>query len=65
VSLAVQEAVMVGRGCGWRRYVGDERAVTALEYALIGSLIVLAIIGALASLGSNVQTAYNTLATSL
>ena len=56
---------MIARRRDWRRYVGDERGVTALEYALIGSLIFLAIIGAVAGLGGHVSTLYNTIATNL
>ena len=56
---------MARRRFGWRRYLADVRGVTALEYALIGSLIFLAIIGAVSSLGSHTHTAYNTIAANL
>lgn len=44
---------------------GDRRAVTALEYALMGSLIALAIIGAATSLGTKIGTTFNDIATAL
>jgi pilus assembly protein Flp/PilA len=65
VNTAMQGAAMVARGRGWQRYIGDERGVTALEYALIGSLIFLAIVGAVVGLGSHVSTLYNTIAANL
>ena len=34
-----------------RRYAADRRAVTALEYALIGSIIIVALIGVVPQLG--------------
>lgn len=38
----------------------DERAVTALEYALIGALIAVVIVGAVGSVGSQVMRLYDT-----
>lgn len=49
----------------WRELLADKRAVTAMEYALIGSLIAVAIIGALVTLGGNVATTFNTMANNL
>jgi pilus assembly protein Flp/PilA len=40
----------------------DKRAVTALEYGLIASLIAVAIIGAVSSLGSNLSSTFSTIA---
>jgi len=43
----------------------DERAVTAIEYALIAALIAVVIIGAVTSLGSGVSTTFNKVASEL
>lgn len=45
--------------------IDDERAVTAMEYALIGSLIAIAIIGAVSSLGTDIGAVFNTVVNSL
>jgi pilus assembly protein Flp/PilA len=43
----------------------DRRGVTALEYGLIAALIAVVIIGAVTTLGSNLSTTFNNVATSL
>ncbi len=43
----------------------DERGVTALEYALIAALIAVAIVGALSTLGSDLNTTFSTIGTNL
>ncbi len=43
----------------------DDRAVTAMEYALIAALIAVVIIGALTTLGSKVGSTFNTVASEL
>jgi pilus assembly protein Flp/PilA len=43
----------------------DRRAVTAIEYALIAALIAVVIIGAVTTLGKNVSTTFNSVATEL
>jgi len=43
----------------------DRRAVTAIEYALIAALIAVVIIGAVTSLGKNVSSTFNTVASEL
>lgn len=43
----------------------DQHAVTAMEYALIGSLIAVAIIGALMTAGTNIGSSFNTIAANL
>jgi pilus assembly protein Flp/PilA len=43
----------------------DNRAVTAIEYALIAALIAVVIIGALTTLGSKITTTFNTVASEL
>jgi pilus assembly protein Flp/PilA len=40
----------------------DKRAVTALEYGLIASLIAVAIIGAVTSLGGNISNTFSFIA---
>jgi pilus assembly protein Flp/PilA len=48
-----------------RRFVNDERGVTSIEYAVIASSVSIVIVGAAASLGSNVKTLYTSVATAL
>ena len=43
----------------------DQRAVTAIEYALIAALIAVVIIGAVTTLGKNVSNTFNTVASEL
>lgn len=43
----------------------DCRAVTALEYGLIASLIAIAIVGATATLGGNLTAEFNYIATEI
>jgi pilus assembly protein Flp/PilA len=45
--------------------VRDRRAVTALEYGLIASLIAVVIIGAVTTLGTNLSTVFTAVATAL
>jgi pilus assembly protein Flp/PilA len=47
------------------KFFRDEKGVTAIEYALIASLIVLGIIAAVTSMGGSVQNTFNTIAGSL
>ncbi len=49
----------------WLALKTDTRAVTAMEYALIGSLIAVVIIAALTTLGGNIGNTFNTIASSL
>ena len=41
-----------------RRFAGDERATTAIEYALIASGISVAIVTAIWNLGTQIQTTF-------
>jgi len=43
----------------------DRRAVTAMEYALMGSLIAIAIITAVSTLANSIKTTFNTIGNSL
>ncbi|MBB5373194.1 Flp family type IVb pilin [Acidocella aromatica] len=43
----------------------DRRAVTAIEYALIAALIAVVIIAAVTTLGKNVSTTFNSVASEL
>jgi pilus assembly protein Flp/PilA len=45
----------------WDRLIGDETGVTALEYALIASLIFLVIVGSVQLMSGNVTDLYNTI----
>jgi pilus assembly protein Flp/PilA len=47
------------------RYIQHEEAVTAIEYALIASLIAIAIITAVTLIGTNVSAAFNTISAAL
>lgn len=49
----------------WREFMAEGRAVTAIEYALIGSLVAVAIIAAVISTGTGIGTVFNTVASSL
>ena len=45
--------------CFTRRFNCDEEGTTAIEYALIGALIAIAIVGAVALLGTKVSLLYD------
>jgi pilus assembly protein Flp/PilA len=48
-----------------RNFLSDESGVTAIEYALIASLIAVAIIGAVTTVGGNVSTVFTEIGTTL
>jgi Flp pilus assembly pilin Flp len=48
-----------------KRLLLDEAGVSALEYAILGSLVFLAIVMAVRSLGTTTSNTYNMLATQL
>jgi pilus assembly protein Flp/PilA len=50
------------RGAPFRALFRDNRGATAVEYGLILSLVFLALMGAVASLGSSVQGRWNSIA---
>lgn len=45
-----------------KNFMSEEDGVTAIEYGLIAALIAVVIIGAVRLLGTNVNTAFNTVA---
>jgi len=47
------------------RFVKDESGATAVEYALLASLIAIAIIGGATALGGAINTKFQAIATSL
>ena len=47
------------------RFVKDEFGATAVEYALLASLIAIAIIGGATAMGGAINTKFNAIATSL
>ncbi len=49
----------------WLALRFDKRGVTAMEYGLIAALIAVAIIGAITTVGDNLTTVFNTIATKL
>ena len=48
-----------------RNFVSDESGVTAIEYALIASLIAVAIIGVVTTVGINVSTVFGEIGAAL
>jgi pilus assembly protein Flp/PilA len=48
-----------------KRFVRDEDGVTAIEYALIASLIALAIVATVKALGTTLSTVFNTIGDSV
>ena len=48
-----------------RKFVADESGVTAIEYALIASLIAVFIITAVQTVGTKVSTVFNEIGTTL
>ncbi|WP_432259420.1 Flp family type IVb pilin [Cupriavidus sp. TMH.W2] len=42
----------------WQLVLQDEFGVTSIEYALLGALIAIVIVGAVSALGSRVQALY-------
>jgi len=52
-------------GGSLRCFVRDESGATAIEYALIASGISIAVVGTVATLGSNVKGYYSSVATAL
>ncbi|MGA0594339.1 Flp family type IVb pilin [Enterovirga sp. CN4-39] len=48
-----------------KTFVRDDSGATAIEYGLIAALIAVVIIGALSTIGTNLNTAFNTIGTSL
>ena len=48
-----------------KRFFKEDEGVTAIEYGLIAALIALAIIGAVALVGTNLNTAFSNVATHL
>ena len=49
----------------WLAIRTDRRGVTALEYALIAALIAVAIVGALRTLGTDLNTTFTNIASNL
>ena len=48
-----------------KRFVSEEDGVTAIEYGLIAALIAVAIIGGVSLVGTNLNTTFGTVASSL
>jgi pilus assembly protein Flp/PilA len=48
-----------------RKFIGDESGATAIEYGLIAALIAVVIIGALSTIGKNLNTAFVNIGTNL
>jgi len=50
---------------GIKRFIRDEEGVTAIEYALIASLIAVVIIAAVKLVGEDVNNTFNTIANAI
>ena len=48
-----------------KSFIANESGATAIEYALIASLIAVAIIGALTTLGTKISSTFNEIANTL
>jgi pilus assembly protein Flp/PilA len=48
-----------------KNFIRDEDGATAIEYGLIAALIAVVIIGALSTIGSNLNTKFTTIGTAL
>lgn len=48
-----------------KKFVRDERGVTAIEYGLIAGLVAIAIVGALGTLGTNLSGIFTTVSSSV
>ena len=48
-----------------KRFAQDESGATAIEYGLIAALIAVVIIGAVTTLGTNLSSKFNKIATSV
>ena len=57
------EKVALGKAA--QSLIGDNRGVTAIEYALITALIVMALVALITEIGDFVSTPFNTVANSL
>lgn len=47
------------------RFMNDEEGATAIEYGLLAALIAAVIVGAVGTLGTNVNTAFTSVATGI
>ncbi|MDB5595422.1 MAG: Flp pilus assembly protein pilin Flp [Hyphomicrobiales bacterium] len=48
-----------------QKFIANESGATAIEYGLIAGLIAVAVIGAITSVGSNLKTQFNKIATAI
>ena len=49
----------------FKKFIGNQDGATAIEYGLIAALIAVVIIGALTTVGSNLNTDFTSVASSL
>lgn len=52
-------------GSIFKKFLADQNGATAIEYGLIAALIAVVIITALATIGTNLNTNFSSIATSL
>lgn len=48
-----------------RRFLRDESGVTAIEYGLIAALVAVVVISTIKTVGANLKTTFNSIATNL
>jgi pilus assembly protein Flp/PilA len=60
----IKSSISTMRG-SFCRFLGDARGATSIEYAIIASGISIAIIGSIATLGSDVKNFYTSVSTAL
>jgi pilus assembly protein Flp/PilA len=48
-----------------RRFLRDDSGVTAIEYGLIAALVAVVILGTVKTVGANLKTTFNSIATNL
>lgn len=63
--LIIKEDVMKNLYLGLQRFVSDEEGVTAIEYALIASLIAVVIIAAVTTAGERVCATFDAVVSAL
>jgi pilus assembly protein Flp/PilA len=62
---AMQKGFSMSQAKTLAAFLSDRRGATAIEYALIASLIAVFIVGALAALGTGLSSEFNEVSTSL
>ncbi|HYS64647.1 MAG TPA: Flp family type IVb pilin [Paraburkholderia sp.] len=64
VTTALQQSLRIG-AARIKRFVSDEQGVTAIEYGLIAALIAVVIIGAVKTVGEDLNSVFTTIGNDL